>query len=339
MFAPAWAVWDFYFGYYCWRPYSLWDWYYYGLNPYYYFSGYGFFSQGGLWTYNWPYYWTVDRTGIPGSSSRPLLTKISKSQLKKTLSASVPMPKELKGAYKLAVAALKRGDVNALESLKHVPRSLVFVQEKELNATRVHEKALTWDAVPKHSLRGGEDYSFERRGELARKALSSFRALEYRKGGDGSRLSVISVPGGQTTEGPAAVSGGTAGTRARSGENAAGRFRGGIRPSQAQGAARFRDWNPDIRVAQRLGVRILYSSETNQVVCPQLNLKSRDVVESRVRMTSRGIDHSWSGSSFSDTGGQASSSVNSRGETPASHNSSPPQRNEERSGGEKTKKD
>ena len=39
---------------------------------------------------------------------------------------------------------------------------------------------------------------------------------------------------------------------------------------------RFRDWNPDLRVARSLGVRIEYSSVRNEVRCPELRLTSRD---------------------------------------------------------------
>ncbi len=37
------------------------------------------------------------------------------------------------------------------------------------------------------------------------------------------------------------------------------------------------DWNPDSRWAQKVGVHILYSSKENAVVCPELNLSSREV--------------------------------------------------------------
>jgi hypothetical protein len=43
---------------------------------------------------------------------------------------------------------------------------------------------------------------------------------------------------------------------------------------EAPPAFRCLDWNPDIRVAQKLGVEIRYSSLTNEVVCPQLNISS-----------------------------------------------------------------
>jgi hypothetical protein len=57
---------------------------------------------------------------------------------------------------------------------------------------------------------------------------------------------------------------------------------------------RFRDWNPDLRVARQLGVRIEYSSRRNEVRCPELGLSSSDRARpsGRVpRMTSHGISY------------------------------------------------
>jgi hypothetical protein len=61
-------------------------------------------------------------------------------------------------------------------------------------------------------------------------------------------------------------------------------------------AERFRDWNPDIRIARSLGVRIEYSSATNEVRCPQLKISSRDTERFGVRLSSGGVSSSYSGS-------------------------------------------
>lgn len=39
---------------------------------------------------------------------------------------------------------------------------------------------------------------------------------------------------------------------------------------------RFRDWNPDVRVAVRLGVDITYDSHRNEIAAPQLGIHSGD---------------------------------------------------------------
>jgi len=40
---------------------------------------------------------------------------------------------------------------------------------------------------------------------------------------------------------------------------------------------RFRDWNPDVKWAIRRGVNIVYSSHTNEIVCPSLGISSSTV--------------------------------------------------------------
>jgi len=61
-------------------------------------------------------------------------------------------------------------------------------------------------------------------------------------------------------------------------------------------AERFRDWNPDVRIARSLGVRIDYSSANNEVRCPQLGISSRDTERFGVRLSSAGVSSSYPGS-------------------------------------------
>jgi hypothetical protein len=85
--------------------------------------------------------------------------------------------------------------------------------------------------------------------------------------------------------------------------------------------SRFRDWNPDVKVARRAGISIRYSSRSNEVRCPELNISSKHVSGSRgytgprVQLTSRGSVKSsggggivYSGSSSSESSSQSSSS-------------------------------
>ena len=80
---------------------------------------------------------------------------------------------------------------------------------------------------------------------------------------------------------------------------------------------RFRDWNPDIKAARRAGVSIVYSSRTNEVLCPEWGLSSRNV---RIGLNSQNTHSlssyhsgSWSSSvhlatgSTRDTGASSSS--------------------------------
>jgi hypothetical protein len=84
-------------------------------------------------------------------------------------------------------------------------------------------------------------------------------------------------------------------------------------------SARFRDWNPDVKVARRAGISIRYSSRSNEVRCPELNLSSRHVSGSmeytgpRVHLTSRrSVGSSSSGSS--SQGSPSSSTASNTGD-------------------------
>jgi hypothetical protein len=101
-------------------------------------------------------------------------------------------------------------------------------------------------------------------------------------------------------------------------------------------AERFRDWNPDVRIARSLGVRIDYSSATNEVRCPQLKISSRDTERFGVRLSSQGISSSHPGS-FSGGSGVPSGSYYSSGVSRGEH-SGPASSSGGKSGGV-TKKD
>jgi len=81
---------------------------------------------------------------------------------------------------------------------------------------------------------------------------------------------------------------------------------------------RVRDWNPDVRLGQRLGVNIQYSSRTNEVVCPELRLSSAMIgrgvlmAEPRLGRASGGLSgpsSGGSGGSMAATGTSSSGSA------------------------------
>jgi hypothetical protein len=83
---------------------------------------------------------------------------------------------------------------------------------------------------------------------------------------------------------------------------------------------RFIDWNPDLRVARTLGVRIEYSSRTNEVRCPELRLSSRDREPGQAglvsRMTSFGVvQEPAPAGSVGSSGGSYGTSSSSAGHT------------------------
>jgi hypothetical protein len=62
-------------------------------------------------------------------------------------------------------------------------------------------------------------------------------------------------------------------------------------PSGERSTPRFRDWNPDVRAAHRLGATLTYSSATNEVRCPELAAAVRERLGGW-----NGTGGSWSGS-------------------------------------------
>jgi len=259
MFASAWATWDFYFGYACWRPWSLYDWMG-GFGPYG-MGYYGFSYWNGGWNYNWPF---MDEGGAPWPEGMPRPTIITKDMLKQPAAAAYPVPPELKGTLKRVTAAVQNGDARLRESAGATPRHLVFVNGSDLKARAVNEKALTWDQVPKAGPPAAKENAAARRpADPRREAVRAFRgndrpaAAPQRRDASGAGAAPV------RTAPPAAP--GSAPERLT-----------GPRRSADGPAARFRDWNPDLRVARDLGVRIEYSSRSNEVVCPELGISSKD---------------------------------------------------------------
>lgn len=97
---------------------------------------------------------------------------------------------------------------------------------------------------------------------------------------------------------------------------------------------RFRDWNPDVKVALRSGLNIRYSSRTNEIHCPELRLSSRGLVASKARISGGGLNFSGSGSSLSSSG----SSSGSRSASSGARMSSSGSRSSSSSGSASTRK-
>ncbi len=69
--------------------------------------------------------------------------------------------------------------------------------------------------------------------------------------------------------------------------------------SGSKPALRTIDWNPDVRIAQKTGVSLHYFSGRNEIVCPELNLTSRN---SRFNPENRGAAATSMGSSAGISG-------------------------------------
>ncbi|HVP91950.1 MAG TPA: DUF6600 domain-containing protein [Terriglobales bacterium] len=290
LFAPAWVDWEFFFGSFGWRPCSLFDW----------FDGFStdFLYWGDSWNYIIP--GGPGRIPVPGSGPRPGLTTISRNQLKQP--PSTTMPRELKTAYKNVLMAYRKGDTRVLDSMKKVTSETVFVSRADLNASRIQEKALSFEKLPKPSAPApakGATGAARTSADTARSAAQVFRVnqavREYVRGpatpGPAPRFAAA-------PEGPGAlrVSSSTAPAAAGASRPAVGPGAAAERAARLAGGSsrpQFLDWNPDVKVARSLGVRIEYSSRANQVRCPELGLSSLDRTQSTngfvPRLTSSGV--------------------------------------------------
>ncbi|MFQ6038675.1 MAG: DUF6600 domain-containing protein, partial [Candidatus Aminicenantales bacterium] len=311
LFAPAWVDWAFYAGSWSWRPWTIFDWY--------------FYDNGG---YSWAF---LDMPPSSDPGARPILRKIKKDQLHKEKAKTYPMPKELKKVYRRVVAGMDRQDERIVSALRQLPRMGAMVPERDLNAPHLEEKVIRVTHLPAE--RQTAVFREGLSGEDSRQAARTFLRNEKRAV---LREKITTMILGRGF--PKAMASGT-GERAKaraqkSLETGRGTGRTGPASSEKQvqalpsrsvlrpGGTRFLDWNPDVKVARRAGVSILYSSRTNEVVCPELRLTSRQVRRSRgyagpsVRLGSHGVVVSSGG-----TAGSGGSSGSSSGHGASSHSS------------------
>jgi hypothetical protein len=291
LFAPAWAVWEFYSGMYCWRPYYLYDWMF-GFD-----SFWGPYSWGG-------FYSSYDPLGPNRpffEASRDVIYSIRKDQLKKNDSPSLPMPKEMKKAFGTTLAALKRGDQALLSSVESLPHHSVTIKKQDFLSPRWQEKVVPFDRLAKEieaAPQVAKPASPRRSADVSRDAL-----LTIERSHVVADLRARMVPSPKTSRemAPPALR-----DMDFNRDTAAG-----LREAAAPASFRFRDWNPDIRTAIRLGVEITYSSRTNEVACPQLGLSSRHI--------NPAMQMREGGSGFSPSSGPSSSSGNASATGAASH--------------------
>jgi hypothetical protein len=321
LFAPAWATWDFYFFYAGWRPWNLFDWMF-GYTPY---GWSGFTFADGSW-------WYAPYGGAAGGTIPP--TIIRNDQLKRPKGSFYPLPGELKKVLARVAQAYNRGDARVHGSIGEVARQLVLVDRRQLGTTAVDRAAVTWDRVPKvgppaDGSNGRARFRVASQNQAHADLLVSkgpARAprnvpTPSRTGGDAG--GAVTPPAGPASRGVVSpVPGGTS-------------------------TVRFRDWNPDLRLARALGVRIEYSSARNAVSCPDLAISSRDRESAggrSARLTSRGISYGPATSvggggsvgSGGDSGGSGSSSSSASGRSSSdrSSSSSSSRGAESKSGGE-----
>jgi len=270
---------------------------------------------------------------LPYGDGGTVPTVVRRGQLKRAENPSYPISDELRRVLRNVTAAHNRGDARVREDAAAVSRHLVFVDRRDIGAPSIEHKALTWDRVPRSGAPAdGSNGQARRLIDPQREASRIIRGLD----GPATPPRKIATPPAAGTE--------------RGGARAfppAGAIRSEAGPSRsAAPAPRFRDWNPDLRVARELGVHIEYTGARNEVRCPELRFSSsdREVAGGRVpHLTARGIaygpatsvggDRSGRPNSGSGTWGDAGSSSSS-GSSGTSDPSTSSSRGETRGSGE-----
>jgi hypothetical protein len=145
-FAPAWVDWAYMQGsYWAWRPWSLFDWTYYGgmwgMSPMRFMYGMG----SNWYDYSWLFdYYYAGRGnvyyggGVGDQNFRAMLMKVSKDQLKKPSgSSALTMPKEFNRVLKAYTEALKRGEARVLDSLGPAAKPTLLAGKRVINPVRI----------------------------------------------------------------------------------------------------------------------------------------------------------------------------------------------------------
>ena len=290
IFAPAWVVWESFSGMYCWRPYYLYDWMY-GFD-----SFWGSFYGGGFYSYYNPF----GPNQLFPQPSREIIDSIRKDQLKKNASPSLPMPKEMKKAFGATLAALKRGDQAVLISVEGLPHHPVMVKKQDFLSPRWQEKVIPLDRLAKEIEavpQAARSASPRRSADVSRDALRTIERSHLI-----ADIKSVGVPSPRMTREPAPPA---LRDMEFNRDTAAG-----PREAAALPSFRFRDWNPDVRTAVRLGVEISYLCRTNEIACPQLGLTSRQISPAMQTMGGLGgfVPSSGSSSSHGNTSAARSTS-------------------------------
>lgn len=280
-FAPAWAVWDFYFGYYSWRPWVMTDWLFWDYPDY--------------WLYSFgmtPYYGGDGDNPGPGNPiAYQYKNKIRKDMLKKNQTHPLPLTEEYKSGLKNLLKGLEKGEAKALEKINVKAGMAVMVRGEALASNDLGTKKVPSSQViselnqKKVEVTPGSPVNRAKTArELARHEFINQRMVTSSSQGQAE------APGGvlpartmRMVEARTASNPGLANNKAEDGVNVPKTL-----PAQAA-SQRFRDWNPDLRVAKRLGIEITYDSSSNSIVAPRLGLSSREAREMRIRVTPRGI--------------------------------------------------
>jgi len=302
-FAPSWVSWNFYFGHFSWRPLSLWD----SLFPYSYASNYFPWSIHSDNLGDDP---SNDNIGTVGGSStkKSTLNKIYKNQLKKSGSTSIKPPKGMRKIMAKLVRAFKKGDTAILASMKEMPNRTVVVKGDHLSSSSLGKWMMEMDQMSA-IIQGGLMVRNPSVNPLGYAAIAFQRNELIATLAQNMIITQPDFPGGTAT--PSRM----------------------IQPSvwifegtkdtvkRQQSSNRFRDWNPDVKVAIRSGVTIKYSSLENTIRVPELE-RTSDTGRRGSFNFSRAGSRSFSSTSSSGSTSTSSSSASSTSSRSSSSSSS-----------------
>lgn len=319
-FAPSWATWNYYRGYFSWRPITLFDWLFQGIMYSYVPSDPfdGLMVNESSNNHYWP----------EGSSiKKSILNKINKNQLKNNSAAAGTIPKKMRKILANVEKALKRGDIRILASMKESPKPTIVVKGDQLSSSSIQKWMMEMDQMSA-VIQGGLSVRNPSVDPLG------YARMAIRKNEFIATLAQNMVITRPDISGGAVIQSRTIQPSVRNSEGTKDTVKRQLSSELKQSSPRFRDWNPDVKVANRLGVTIKYSSLENAVRVPELERTSgRGRVEgfnttrggfSRISGTSSGGSTSSSSSSGSrsSSGFNSSSSSSSRGSNLSSTKSS-----------------
>ena len=249
------------------------------------------------------------------------------------------MPKEFKEAYKRVVIAMKNGEQEILDPLKETPSHMMVVSQKDLNAPKIQEKvvrltSLSQDKYRDILLHGTQQephreaiQTYDRNEKitaLRQKVTDMIRDLEGLKSLKTQEFQISKVIVDNNRDDSRNTSRKEMDVQS-SGIPMGTSIQAAISPPERAfpSPVRFRDWNPDRDVARRAGISIRYSSRSNEVRCPELDISSRQVSGTRgyegprVHLTSRGTITAPGRGGGIASGGTSSGTVSSRGSSNA----------------------
>ncbi len=206
----------------------------------------------------------ADMPGSKGGGDNTV-RRVRKDQLQPPGRTAFEMPREFQAGLKALMKGLERRDPAAVDSLLALGDQVRTIDQRSLTAPDVGEKS-----VPLAGFLGAAR-------ELPMPGV--FRALLAAAPLDSSRSADLASRRFAANQRQAALAERKAGV----GEGDRPLVPGRSFPARLLQAVipaapvRHLDWNPDVRLAARLGVDIRYTSAANEIYSPQLNISSRTV--------------------------------------------------------------